>query len=106
MIFRVFAECRCLPTIQYGKGEKEARILMKSSPFILEKMPVLWYNTMTICRRIIGKGLDRYDEECDNPCQSVSQSVSQSVEPNSAWLVCQYPFCKNFRFFIRRCAPV
>ena len=106
MIIRVFADCRYLPTIQFVKGKKSARIFKKSSPFVLEKMPIIWYNTMTICRRIIRKGLDRYDEKCDNPCQSVSQSVSQSVEHSFAWLVCQYPFCKNFRFFIRCGAPV
>ena len=64
MIIRVFADCRYLPTIQFVKGKKSARIFKKSSPFVLEKMPIIWYNTMTICRRIIRKGLDRYDTLC------------------------------------------
>ena len=82
-----------------------AKNFIKISFLVLEKTCVICYNILnnSKVKKDFGKGLDNDDEECDNP---VSQSVSQSVKHNCAWLVCQYPFCKNFRFFIRRDAPV
>ena len=88
-------------------GVRSVRIraenFIKISLLVLEKTCVICYNNLDNDKEA-ERGLTMAMKNAI--IQSVSQSVSQSVERNPAWRFCQYPFCKNCKYFFRCGAPV